>query len=55
MTKLEMAKILTNSPAWDGIKNPYKLVELYTKAELKDAYDVLEDAEADYYNMRYGC
>lgn len=55
MTKLEYAKILTNSPAWDGIKNPYKLIKLYSKAELKDAYDMLDYAEADYYDMIYGC
>ena len=54
MTKIEYAKILTESPAWDGIKDPYKLVKLYSKAELKDAYDMLTDAEADYYSMRYG-
>lgn len=54
MTKIDYAKILVESPAWDGIKDPYKLVKLYSKAELKDAYDMLADAEADYYDMRYG-
>lgn len=53
MTKMEYAKILTNSPVWDGIKDPYKLVKLYSKAELKDAYDMLEEAEEDYYNSIY--
>ena len=53
MTKLDYAKILTNSPAWDGIKNPYKLVKLYSKEELKDAYDMLAYAEEDYYNSIY--
>jgi hypothetical protein len=54
MKKIDYAKILTSSPAWDGIKDPYKLVKLYSKAELKDAYDMLADAEAAYYDMRYG-
>ena len=53
MTKLEYAKILTSSPAWDGIKNPFKLAEIYSKAELKDAYDMLEEAEEEYYNSIY--
>ena len=50
---MEYAKILTNSPAWNGIKDPYKLTKLYTKAELKDAYDMLEEAEEDYFNSIY--
>lgn len=53
MTKLDYAEILTNSPAWGGIKNPYKLVKMYTKQELKDAYDMLKEAEEDYYNSIY--
>ena len=53
MTKLEYAKILTNSPAWGGIKNPFKLAEMYSKTELKDAYDMLEEAEEDCFNSIY--
>ena len=50
MTKLDYAEIITQSPAWDGIKNPYKLVKMYSKAELKDAYDMLKEVEEDSYD-----
>lgn len=53
MTKIEMAKMLTESPAWDGMKDPYKLAKIYSKDELDEAYEELESAEADYYNSIY--
>lgn len=53
MTKLDYAKIIVSSPAWDGINNPYELAKLYTKEELKDAYNMMEEAEEDYYNSLY--
>lgn len=54
MTKLDYAEILIGSPAWDGIRNPHKLVKMYSKQELKDAYNMLKEAEEDYYSSRYG-
>lgn len=53
MNKLDYAEIIVNSPAWSGIKNPFKLVRMYTKAELKDIYNMLEEAEEDYFNYIY--
>ena len=53
MTKLEMAEILVSSPAWDGLRNPYKLAKNTPKDILKDYYDMLEVAEEEYYNDRY--
>ena len=53
MKKIDYAKCITNSPAWDGIKNPYTLTKMYRKEELKDMYDMIEEAEEDYYNSMY--
>ena len=49
MTKIEYARIIVRSPAWDGIKSAEKLAMWYKLAELKDMYDMLGEAEADYY------
>ena len=53
MTKKEIAKILVDSPAWDGLKDVNALCRNYSKAELQDAYSMLEEAEEDYYNDIY--
>ena len=52
MKKIEYARIIVRSPAWDGTRSPEKLAKWYTLAELKDIYDMLGEAENDYYS---GC
>ena len=49
MTKLDYANIIVRSPAWDGVKSAEKLAKWYTLPEIKDMYDMLDVAEADYY------
>lgn len=49
MTKLDYANIIVRSPAWDGVKSAEKLAKWYTLPEIKDMYDMLDAAEADYY------
>lgn len=53
MTKVEYATMLVSSPVWDGNKSIAFLVKTYTKQELKDAYDMMEEAEENYYNELY--
>lgn len=53
MTKLEMAQMLVNSPAWDGLRPAEKLAAAYTKEELQDACDMLEEAEREYFDSKY--
>ena len=53
MTKKEMAEIITRSPAWEGTRSVKELCRDYTKEQIKDAYDELDNAEEDYYNERY--
>lgn len=53
MTKLEMAQMLVNSPAWDGLRPAEKLAAAYTKEELQDACDMLEEAEQEYLDFKY--
>ena len=50
MKKIEYARILVNSPVWNGIKDANKLVKIYSKEQLKDACEALEEAEEEYYN-----
>lgn len=52
MTKMDYAEALTNCEIWDGEKDPQKLAKLYTKEQLKDYYDAMEDAIDDYYENR---
>lgn len=54
MTKLEMAQMLVNSPAWDGLRPAEKLAAAYTKEELQDACDMLEEAEQEYFDSKFG-
>ena len=54
MTKREYAECLVASPVWDGERNINWLVRNYTKEELKDAFDMMEEYENDYYEYRYG-
>lgn len=54
MTKLEMAQMLVNSPAWDGLRPAEKLAAAYSKQELRDACDMLEEAEQEYLDSKYG-
>ena len=54
MTKLEMAQMLVNSPAWDGLRPAEKLAAAYSKQELQDACDMLEEAEQEYLDSKYG-
>lgn len=54
MTKLEMAQMLVNSPAWDGLRPAEKLAAAYSKQELQDACDMLEEAEQEYFDSKYG-
>lgn len=49
MTKKEMAEIITASPAWDGCSEE-ELVKNYTKEQIKDIYDMLDEAEEEYYS-----
>ena len=49
MTKYEYAEIIVRSPAWDGVRSADRLARMYPKNYLKDIYDMLDDAEADYY------
>ena len=53
MTKIEMAQMLVNSPAWDGLRPAEKLAAAYTKEELQDACDMLEEAEREYFDSKY--
>lgn len=53
MTKFEMAQMLVNSPAWDGLRPVEKLAAAYTKEELQDACDMLEEAEREYFDSKY--
>lgn len=53
MTKRELAEMLVNSPAWDGMKSVDDLCKNYSKAELQDAYDMLETAEEEYFDDLY--
>lgn len=53
MTKLEMAQMLVNSPAWDGLRPAEKLAAAYTKEELQDACEMLEEAEKEYFDSKY--
>lgn len=53
MTKLEMAQMLVNSPAWDGLRPAEKLAAAYTKEELQDACEMLEEAEQEYFDSKY--
>lgn len=53
MTKLEIARILVDSPAWQGEKDAEWLVKIYSKVELQDMFDMLDEAEEDYYNYYY--
>lgn len=53
MTKKEMAEIIARSPAWVGNLTVKELCREYTKEQIKDAYDELDNAEEDYYNERY--
>lgn len=54
MTKLEMAQMLVNSPAWDGLRPAEKLAAAYTKEELQDACEMLEEAEQEYFDSKFG-
>ena len=47
-TKLEMAKEIVDNPMWNGIHNPYRLADLYSKRELQDALEMAEMAYAEY-------
>ena len=53
MTKIEMAQMLVNSPAWDGLRPAEKLAAAYSKQELQDACDMLEEAEQEYLDSKY--
>ena len=53
MKKIEYAEILTKSIAWDGEKDPNKLVRMYTLQELKDLYAELAEAEEEYCDWYY--
>lgn len=48
MTKMDYAEALANCEIWDGEKEPKKLVKIFTKEQLKDYYDEMEDATYDY-------
>lgn len=54
MKKMDMIEIIVNSPAWDGTKNKSWLYKNNTKEEIKDIYDMIEEAEEEYYSYRYG-
>lgn len=53
MAKLEMAQMLVNSPAWDGLRPAEKLAAAYSKQELQDACDMLEEAEQEFFDSKY--
>lgn len=50
LTKREMAEILINCAAWDGSKDVDFLCKNYSLKEIKDAYDMIDEATDDYYN-----
>lgn len=51
--RYELAEILINSPAWDGLKNPHDLATAYQLKELKDAFGSINEAEEEYYEEQY--
>ena len=51
MTKEKMARELINSPAWDG--GTYDKLMRASKQEIVDIYDMMQEAEEDYYNNLY--
>ena len=52
MKKIEMAKIIVNSPTWDGTKNPQELADTTDVKELKEIFEMMQDAEN---GMDYMC
>ncbi len=46
-TKFGLAKILVSHPLWAGEKNPLKLSKMYTKPELIDLVEQIDEAEHD--------
>lgn len=53
MTKSEMIDELLRSPAWSGSKDKNFLMKNYTKEEIQDVYNELEQAEYEYYENLY--
>lgn len=51
--RYDLAEILINSPAWDGLKDPHDLALAAELKELKDLYDMIDEAEEEYYEERY--
>ena len=52
MKKYEIIDTLINSPAWSGTKDK-RILNKYSKQELLDIYNELEEAEQEYYNFLY--
>jgi len=48
MKTRELAEALVDSRAWDGSSDVIYLEKNYTRDELQDAYDMLDEAEQDY-------
>ena len=52
MKKSEIIEILIDSPVWSGTKNKKALMK-YSKEELQDALNEIEDAENEFYDEMY--
>ena len=50
MTKRDMAQEIVKSVVWDGVKDVDWLVKHHTKEQIKDIYDMMLDAENDYWD-----
>ena len=46
---IKKAKIVTSSPAWDGA-DLETILESYTSQEIEDMYNMLDEAEEEYYD-----
>ena len=52
MKKAEIIEMLINNSIWDGTTDKNILMK-YSKEELKDMLQEMEDAENEYYNTIY--